>query len=223
MFMHNIVQNLDLVKNKVNEIIQKKQLKTFPKIIAVSKTFSTNKIIPLLDAGHVHFGENKVQEAENKWPGIKEKYKNVQLHMLGKLQANKAKKAVKLFDYIHSLDNEKLASKISYYEKELNKKIKIFIQINVGNENQKSGILINDLKKFYSYCINDLALNIVGLMCIPPINSDNSKYFKILKIKTQEFNLLELSIGMSSDYPQAIQYGATYLRLGTAIFGGRNN
>ena len=118
---------------------------------------------------------------------------------------------------------EKLASKISYYEKELNKKIKIFIQINVGNENQKSGILINDLKKFYSYCINDLALNIVGLMCIPPINSDNSKYFKILKIKAQEFNLLELSIGMSSDYPQAIQYGATYLRLGTAIFGGRNN
>ena len=223
MFMHNIVQNLDLVKNKVNEIIQKKQLKTFPKIIAVSKTFSTNKIIPLLDAGHIHFGENKVQEAENKWLGIKDKYKNVQLHMLGKLQANKAKKAVKLFDYIHSLDNEKLASKISYYEKELNKKIKIFIQINVGNENQKSGILINDLKKFYSYCINDLALNIVGLMCIPPINSDNSKYFKILKIKTQEFNLLELSIGMSSDYPQAIQYGATYLRLGTAIFGERNN
>ena len=143
--MHSSVQKLSLVKNKVNEIINQKQLKTHPKIIVVTKTFSLNKIIPLIENGHVHFGENKIQEAENKWDKVKIQYNNLKLHMVGKLQSNKAKKAVRIFDYIHSLDNAKLASKIFQYEKELNKKIKLFIQVNLADENQKTGILLNDL------------------------------------------------------------------------------
>ena len=142
------MQNLNLIKNKVNEIIEKKQLKTIPEIIAVTKTHSLSIFAPLLDIGHIHFGENKIQEAETKWPDIRNKYKNLKLHMLGKIQSNKAKKAVKLFDYIHSLDNAKLAIKINQFEKELNKKLKIFIQVNLANEDQKSGILLNDLKNF---------------------------------------------------------------------------
>ena len=216
------MQRLKLVQNKIKEIIGKKQLKTIPQIVAVTKTWPISKIIPLLEMGHIHFGENKIQEAEIKWLDIKNKYNDLQLHMLGKLQSNKTKKAVKLFDYIHSLDNEKLAKKISQHEKELNKKIKLFIQVNLSADNLKSGILLNDLKNFYNYCVTELSLNIIGLMCLPPINSDPNKYFKILKNTSENLNLTNLSMGMSTDYEQAILNGSTYLRLGTAIFGERN-
>ena len=220
--MHISVLKLNSVKNKVNEILNKKQLKTNPQIIAVTKTFLLNKITPLLDEGHIHFGENKVQEAEEKWFGAKNTYKNLQLHMIGKLQSNKASKAVRLFDYIHSLDNEKLAIRINQYEIELNKKIKLFIQVNLAEESQKSGILLNDLTSFYNFCVKELSLNIVGLMCMPPINKEPEKYFKILKTTSNKLKLKNLSMGMSSDYEQALLHGSTYLRLGTAIFGKRN-
>ena len=220
--MHNNVKRLNFVKNKVKEILDKKQLKTNPQIIAVTKTFPLSQITPLLEMGHIHFGENKVQEAEAKWLQLKNEYKNLQLHMLGKLQTNKAKKAVNLFNYIHSLDNAKLASKISQFEKELNKKVKIFIQVNIAEENQKTGIRLNELENFYNCCKKDLNLNIIGLMCMPPIDSDSSKYFKILKQYSLKLNLNDLSMGMSNDYEQAILCGSTYLRLGTVIFGERS-
>ena len=211
--MHISVTKLNTVKNKVKEIIYKKQLKTEPKIIAVTKTFPIDKINPLLESGHIHFGENKIQEAETKWLGIKDKYQNLQLHMLGKLQTNKAKKAVKLFDYIHSLDNPKLASKISQFEKELKKKLKLFIQVNIGDENQKSGIPIKDLDNFYYYCTQELKLNIIGLMCLPPLDSDPQKYFKLLKKNSELLNLKDLSMGMSADYKKALKFNATFLRI----------
>ena len=217
------MKRLNLIKDKINEILIKKQLKTNPQIIAVTKTFSVDKIIPLIRSGHTHFGENKIQEAENKWHDIKSEYKNLQLHMLGKLQTNKAKKAVKLFDYIHSLDNAKLATKLNQYEKELNKKVKVFIQVNIANEQQKSGILLSDLDNFFNYCTKKLSLNIIGLMCLPPINSDSNKYFYILGESAKRLGLINLSMGMSSDYEHAIINGSTYLRLGTAIFGERAN
>ena len=219
--MHDSLQKLNFVKNKVNEIISQRQLKTDPKIIVVTKTFSLNKVNPLLESGHIHFGENKVQEAENKWLPVKNKYINLKLHMIGKLQSNKAKKAVKIFDYIHSLDNAKLASKISQYEKELNKKTKLFIQVNIAEENQKSGILLKDLNNFYLYCKNELLLNIIGLMCLPPVETESQKYFQLLKSVAEKHNLKDLSMGMSSDFEQAIINGSTYLRLGTIILGER--
>ena len=219
--MHSSVQRLKFVINKVKEVVDKKQLKTTPQIIAVTKSFPLNKVTPLLEIGHIHYGENKIQEAESKWINLKKKYKNIQLHMLGKLQSNKAKKAVKLFDYIHSLDNAKLATKLKQYEKELGIKTKLFIQVNIAGESQKSGILLNDIDRFYNFCTKELSLNIIGFMCLPPINSDSNKYFKILKKTTEKFNLTDLSMGMSADYDQAILNGSTYLRLGTAIFGER--
>ena len=215
------MQRLNLVKSNVREVFEKKQLKIFPQIIAVAKTFPFNEIEPLLKIGHLHFGENKIQEAESKWSGIKDKYQNLQLHMLGKLQTNKAKKAVKLFDYIHSLDNEKLAKKINQHEKELDKRVKLFIQVNLAKEEQKSGILLSDLENFYNFCTKELSLNIIGLMCLPPFDSDSSKYFKTLKKSSEKLNLVDLSMGMSSDYEQAMLNGSTYLRLGTLIFGER--
>ena len=221
--MHSSVQNLNSIIDKVKEIIDRKQQKTIPHVIAVTKTFSLNKITPLLEIGHVHFGENKIQEAENKWIDVKNRYSQIQLHMIGKLQTNKAKKAVKLFDDIHSLDSHKLAEKLSKYEKESNKKIKFFIQINIAAESQKSGIMLEDLRDFYSYCTKDLSLNIIGLMCLPPANHDSKKYFQLLKKNSEKFNLKELSMGMSLDYEDAVTNGATYLRLGTAIFGERNS
>ena len=220
--MHISLQKFDLVKNKVNEIIAQKQLKTKPKIIVVTKTFSLDKITPLIENGHIHFGENKIQEAEDKWVDIKKQFSDLRLHMVGKLQSNKAKKAVKIFDYIHSLDNEKLASKICQYEKELGKKIKLFIQINLAEESQKSGILLNDLNDFYYYCTKELLLNVIGLMCLPPIESSSLKYFKMLKNTAKKLNLKDLSMGMSSDFEQAIINGSTYLRLGTIILGERH-
>ena len=221
--MHNSEQKLNSIKNEVNEIVKEKQLQTTPQIIVVTKKFSLDKIIPLLKMGHLHFGENQIQEAEEKWDGIKNQYKNVKLHMLGKLQSNKVKKAVQIFDYIHSLDNLKLAKKISICEKEFNKKTKLFVQVNVGHENQKSGILPEQLLEFYSSCTKIFSLNVVGLMCIPPINSNPEKYFQILKKNSTKLNLPDLSMGMSSDYGEATIYGSTYLRLGTAILGKRNN
>ena len=221
--MHVSLQKLNFVKNKVNEVISQRQLKNDPIIIVVTKTFSLNKITPLLVYGHMHFGENKIQEAENKWLEIRNQYSNLKLHMIGKLQLNKAKKAVKIFDYIHSLDNAKLASKIAQYEKELNKKTKLFIQVNLGEENQKSGILLNDLNNFYYYCKKELLLNVIGLMCLPPVESNSQKYFKILKSVAEKLNLKDLSMGMSSDFEQAIINGSTYLRLGTIILGERSS
>ena len=221
--MHDTVVKFNIVKNKVKEIVERKQLKTDPQIIAVTKSFPLTSIIPLLDYGHVHFGENKIQEAETKWNGVKTKYKKIKLHMLGNIQSNKAKKAVQLFDYIHSLDSEKLAKKIAQYENELNRRTKVFIQINLGVEVQKSGILLSELKSFYDYCINDLNLNIIGLMCLPPINSDPNKFFNILKTNSENLKLLHTSMGMSEDYEKALENGSSFLRMGTIIFGKRKN
>ena len=216
------MKQLEFIQNKINEIINRKQLKTKPEIVVVSKTFSLENIMPLLDYGHIHYGENKIQEAEDKWSEIKKNYKNLQLHMVGKLQTNKVKKAIKLFDYVHSLDSERLALKISQYQKELNKEIKLFIQVNLGGEKQKSGLPLNNLHTFYNYCVNELSLKIIGLMCFPPIDSDTVKYFKLLKKTSENFNLKELSMGMSSDFEDAVINGSTFLRLGTLILGKRN-
>jgi len=221
--MHRTLEKFIRVKNKVNEIVNEKQLKTYPKIIVVTKTFPLNKIMPLLENGHIHYAENKIQEAENKWIDIKNRYKDLQLHMVGQLQTNKAKKAVKLFDYIHSLDNDRLALKLSHHEKELGKKVKLFIQVNFAEESQKSGIMFNDLNNFYNYCTKDLSLNVIGLMCMPPADSNSQEYFNKLKKAAVQLNLEDLSMGMSSDYEQAILSGSTYLRLGTAILGERNS
>ena len=221
--MHQSIEQLNLVKDKVNYIINEKQLKTNPKIIVVTKTFSLSKIEPLLENGHVHYGENKIQEAEKKWTEAKNRFKNIKLHMVGKLQTNKAKKAVKLFDYLHSLDSDKLALKLSQYQNELNKKIKLFIQVNVANEKQKSGVMLNELNHFFNYCTKELSLNVIGLMCLPPIDSAPNKYFKLLKENADKLTLKELSMGMSSDFEQALLNGSTYLRLGTAILGKRNS
>jgi len=220
--MHSTLKQLELIQNKINEIVNKKQLKTKPKIIVITKTFPVENIIPLLEYGHIHYGENKIQEAEKKWTDIKNNYKDFQLHMVGKLQTNKAKKAVKLFDYIHSLDNERLALKISQYQKELNKKVKLFIQVNLGDEEQKSGLSLPNLNSFYKFCINDLSLDIIGLMCLPPITNNSGEYFSILKNSSKNLNLKDLSMGMSSDFENAVLHGSTFLRLGTLIMGKRN-
>ena len=190
-------------------------------MIAVSKTFKLEKILPLIDYGHLDFGENKVQEAIEKWSEIKTKKKDIQLHLIGKLQSNKAKFAVKIFDYIHSLDSEKLAKKISEEQSKQNKNIKLFIQVNIGNEDQKSGISINQLNDFYQFC-KQLNLNIIGLMCIPPFDQNPYSYFKEMQSQKEKLNLKELSMGMSSDYLQAVDYSSTYLRIGSSIFGKRD-
>ena len=192
----------------------------YPKIIAVSKTFSIERIKPLIDYGHIHYGENKVQEANEKWGLIKQNNKNIKLHLIGRLQKNKVKIAVKLFDYIHSLDSEKLADKIYTQQKEQDKKIKLFIQVNMGEEDQKSGIKKSEVVDFYNYCKNK-DLNILGLMCIPPFDEDSSKFFKEMKKLNDDLNLKELSMGMSSDYLTALENSSTYIRIGSSIFGKR--
>ena len=191
-------------------------------IIAVTKTFPANEIEPLINHGHIHFGENKIQEAVNKWLDIKSTFKNLKLHMIGKLQSNKVKYAIDLFDYIHSLDSIKLAEKISIEQKKKNKNLKIFIQVNIGSEQQKSGIEPNDLKNFYDLCINKFNLNVIGLMCIPPKSKDVKSYFIPLSELNKSIGLKELSMGMSSDYMQAIECGSSYIRVGSKIFGNRN-
>jgi len=220
--MHSVIEQLNLIKIKVNDIINKKQLKTNPKVIVVSKTFSLAKIKPLLESGHLHYGENKIQEAEEKWSLAKLEYKNIKLHMIGKLQTNKVKNALRLFDYIHSLDSKKLALKLSQTQKILERKVKFFIQVNIADEAQKSGISLNKLNDFYDYCTKELSLNVIGLMCLPPIDSNPQKYFKILKESSERLNLNELSMGMSSDFEEAIINNSTYLRIGTLILGKRN-
>ena len=191
-----------------------------PKIIAVSKTFKIDKILPLIDYGHTDFGENKVQEALEKWTEIKNINSDLKLHLVGKLQTNKVKFALKLFDYIHSLDSEKLAKKISEEQIKQNLKPKIFIQLNLGEESQKSGILKENLSDFYNFS-KDLGLNIIGTMCIPPFEKDPSKFFSIMSELNQKNNLSEISMGMSSDYLKAIEFNSTYLRIGSNIFGQR--
>ena len=191
-----------------------------PKIIAVSKTFKIDKILPLIDCGHIDFGENKIQEAVDKWTEIKSKNKNIKLHMIGKLQTNKVKFAVKLFDYIHSVDSKKLAKKIADEQSKIDKKIKIFIQVNIGNEEQKSGINKIELEDLVSYC-KKINLDVIGLMCIPPAGKDASVYFKEINLLNNSFDFNELSMGMSSDYIEASKNSASYLRIGSSIFGKR--
>ena len=191
-------------------------------IIAVSKTFEYIHIKPLVEIGHKHFGENKVQEAERKWPEVKKYFPDIKLHMIGKLQSNKAKQAVKLFDYIHSLDNFKLANLLSKYETLFKKKRKYFIQVNVANEKQKSGIDKNKVALFYKYCTEELNLNVIGLMCIPPNDGSVNVYFKSIMELNESLGLKELSIGMSADFLTAIKYNSTFIRIGSAIFGERS-
>jgi len=220
--MHQIQNNLIEIQNKIKKKIDEFSLDKYnPKIIAVSKTFSENEILPLLNFGHLEFGENKVQEALQKWKNLKEKYDQVRLHMLGKLQTNKVKNAVEIFDYIHSLDNLKLANKLAKEIHEKNKKIKIFIQINLGGEKQKSGIDPSNLEDFYKNCLS-LKLNIVGTMCIPPDNHDPKPFFKEMLNLNNKVNLPEISMGMTNDFLEAIEFKSTYLRIGTGIFGKRS-
>ena len=218
--MHNTVQKLIDIENKIKSNLEDLKINNLPKIIAVSKTFKLDKILPLIDYGHIDFGENKIQEAVDKWTNIKEKNTNIQLHMIGKLQTNKVKLAVKLFDYIHSVDSEKLAKKIVDEQEKINKKIKIFIQVNIGKENQKSGIEKDRVNDLVVYC-KKINLNVVGLMCIPPVNDDPKVYFREIFFMNTKFNFSDLSIGMSSDFLEASQNGATYLRIGSSIFGKR--
>ena len=191
-----------------------------PKIIAVSKTFKIDKILPLINYGHINFGENKIQEAVDKWTEVKLKHSNIKLHMIGKLQTNKVKFAVKLFDYIHSVDNKKLAQKISDEQKKVSKKIKIFIQVNIGDEEQKSGVKKNEVSDLISYC-KKINLDVVGLMCLPPADDNSSLYFNEMNLLNSNFGLSELSMGMSSDYIEAAKNSSTYLRIGSSIFGKR--
>ena len=214
--MHDIVNRLITIKKE----IQSKN--STAEIIAIAKTFPIKHILPLINYGHYHFGENKVQEAIEKWTDIKKDFNNIKLHMVGKLQTNKVKFAVGLFDYIHSLDNIKLAKKISLEQKKLNKKIKIFIQVNIGDESQKSGLAPDKVNNFLSICTKELDLEIIGLMCLPPYNEDSSKYFKEMKKLISNTQLSQLSMGMSNDYLEAIDYNSSFVRIGTKIFGKRN-
>ena len=213
--MHQTIINLNSIKKELQLKITK-----VPSIVAVSKTFPVSKILPLLDYGHIHFGENKVQEAAEKWTGIKQKYNKVKLHMIGKLQTNKVKFVLPLFDYIHSLDNEKLALKLSEEQKKYEKKPKIFIQINIANENQKSGINKEILNDFYHYCKN-LNLDVVGLMCLPPNDKNPTIFFKEMHNLNKSLKLDELSMGMTADYIEAAKNSSTFLRIGSKIFGER--
>ena len=212
--MENVVKNFDLVKEEISNFKN-------ANIVAVSKTFPISHILPLINHGHQHFGENKVQEAQEKWTSIKNDFKDISLHMIGKIQTNKVKYVVPLFDYIHSLDNLKLAEKIAIEQKKNNKFLKIFIQVNIGNEDQKSGIQTKDLKSFFEKCSSLYKLNIVGLMCIPPNDDNTTIYFSEMQKLNNLLGLKELSMGMSADYKQAIKFDSTYVRIGSKIFGNR--
>ena len=220
--MHKTVENLILIQNEIKAKIIELNLNDYkPKIVAITKTFKLDHILPLIDYGHVNFGENKVQEALEKWTDVKNNNYQIKLHMVGKLQTNKVKHALKIFDYIHSLDSIKLAEKISYEQKKINRKPKLFIQINIGNELQKSGIAIEKLEEFYQNCIQ-LDLDILGTMCLPPENQDPHIHFSKMKNLNDNIKLNELSMGMSSDYLTAIKYLSSYLRIGSKIFGVRS-
>ena len=213
--MENVVKNFDLVKEEISNFKN-------VNIVAVSKTFPIGHILPLINYGHQHFGENKVQEAQEKWTPIKNDFPNLKLHLIGKLQTNKVKFALPLFDYIHSLDSIKLAEKISLEQEKKNFKPKIFIQINLGKENQKSGIDEEDLENFYQKCVKNYNLNIIGIMCLPPFDEDPKPFFKKMQNLSENLKLNEISMGMSNDYMDALRFKATFIRVGSKIFGNRN-
>ena len=218
--MPNIVKNLLDIENNIKVQINKLNINNHPKIIAVSKTFKIDKILPLIEHGHINYGENKVQEAVEKWTDVKKTNPELKLHMIGKLQTNKVKYAVQIFDYIHSVDSEKLAKKIADEQNKINKKIKIFLQVNIGNEDQKSGINTNHVSQLASYC-KEVELDLIGLMCIPPINLNPESYFEEMNKLNKKLGFKELSMGMSSDYLTAVKYLSTYVRVGSSIFGQR--
>ena len=215
--MNTIIERYNKIKSNISSI----QTDKVVNIVAVSKTFPLEHIKPLVDYGHLHFGENKVQEAIAKWKDVKKDNNNLKLHMIGKLQSNKAKDAIELFDYIHSLDNQKLADTLSKFESQKNKSLKYFIQVNIGNEIQKSGIPTNELDDFYNYCTKERNLNVQGLMIIPPNDKNSKEYFKSINELNKSLGLSELSMGMSSDYQEAVSNGSTFLRIGSSIFGAR--
>ena len=218
--MHDSVQKYKDIISAIDKKIEEQKLNITPKVIAVSKTFKLEKILPLIEYGHLDYGENKVQEAIDKWSSIKLKNPNIRLHLIGRLQTNKVKHAIKIFDYIHSLDSMKLAKKIADEQNKQNKKLKLFIQVNIGDEQQKSGVDKNQIKDLIDFS-KKLDLNVIGLMCIPPVNEKPEKYFKKIKLLNKEFNLDEISMGMSSDYLKAVENSSTYLRIGSSIFGNR--
>ena len=218
--MHNTIKNLLDIEKNIKVHLNELKINNYSKVIAVSKTFKIDKILPLIDYGHVDFGENKVQEAFEKWTEIKKKNPKIKLHMIGKLQTNKVKLAVQLFDYINSVDSEKLAKKIADEQIKTNKKIKIFLQVNIGNENQKSGINKNDINKIASFC-KENNLDLIGLMCIPPVNIDSEDYFNEMKQLNKSLGFKELSMGMSSDFLKAVKNLSTFVRIGSGIFGHR--
>tara|TARA_E500000178_G_C16922955_1_gene708116 strand:- start:418 stop:1077 length:660 start_codon:yes stop_codon:yes gene_type:complete len=219
--MHNIVKNFLDIDNNIRVHLNKINIKNIPKIIAVSKTFKIDKILPLIEFGHADFGENKVQEAIEKWTDVKKTNPRVKLHMIGKLQTNKVKFAVRIFDFIHSVDSLKLAKKIVDEQNKINRKIKVFLQINIGNEDQKSGIVKAEASKLVNYC-KEIGLDLIGLMCIPPANVDPNNYFEEMNRLNNSFGFVDLSMGMSSDYLTAVTHHATYVRVGSSIFGQRN-
>jgi pyridoxal phosphate enzyme (YggS family) len=219
--MHSSVQKYKDIISSIKRKIEEQKVHTTPKVIAVSKTFKLEKILPLIEYGHQDFGENKVQEAIEKWSEIKIKKQNINLHLIGRLQTNKVKYAIKIFDYIHSVDSKKLLQKIADEQEKQNKKLKLFIQVNIGDEEQKSGISVNQIEDLINFS-KKLNLNIIGLMCIPPANEEPDKYFKEIKLLNKKFNLSEISMGMSSDYLKAVENSSTYLRIGSSIFGQRS-
>ncbi len=219
--MHNTLKNLSDIQNNIKNHLNKLNIVKNPKIVAVSKTFPIDKILPLILHGHTDFGENKVQEAIEKWTEVKKKNSQIKLHMVGKLQTNKVKFAVKIFDYIHSVDSEKLAKKVADEQKKINKKIKIFLQVNIGDESQKSGINKKEIEQLVVYC-KQIGLNVIGLMCIPPANIDPENYFAEMQKLNTSLSFTELSMGMSSDYLIAVKHLSTYVRIGSNIFGQRS-
>ena len=220
--MHSTVQNLIEIEQEIKLNLSNLNIINLPKIIAVSKTFKMDKILPLIEYGHINFGENKVQEAIEKWSDLREKKTNIQLHMIGKLQTNKVRSAVKLFDYIHSVDSQKLADVLAKHQKSIDRNLNYFIQVNLGNEIQKSGIPVSELDAFHNYCKNEINLNVIGLMVIPPINQSAEKYFKSLNELNKTLSLENLSMGMSADYMEAIKHGSNFVRVGSSIFGSRS-
>ena len=219
--MHNSVQKYKDIISSIDRKIEAQKIHLTPKVIAVSKTFKLEKILPLIEYGHLDYGENKVQEAIEKWSEIKLKRQNIKLHLIGRLQTNKVKYAIKIFDFIHSVDSKKLAKKIADEQDKQNKKPKLFIQVNIGDEEQKSGINVDQIEDLILFS-KQLNLNIIGLMCIPPANEEPDKYFKEIKVLNKKFNLSEISMGMSSDYLKAVENSSTYLRIGSSIFGQRS-
>ena len=216
--MSIIIERFNKIKSNISNLKPTQEVK----IVAVSKTFPLSHVKPLIDYGHIHFGENKVQEAKSKWLELKKSNKNFKLHMVGKLQTNKVKNALEIFDYIHSLDNQKLADTLSKFQRNLNKSSKYFIQVNIGNEMQKSGIPPSELESFFDYCTKEKNLNVIGLMVLPPNDNNTKKYFEKMRDLSNSLSLKELSMGMSADYLEAVNFNSSYVRIGSQIFGSRN-